>query len=497
VGTIIGNVTFGAGNDRFTNTLMVNDAGRVTHTGNIIMNGSVIDFGAGDNVFDNDRGMITLAGGDNLITGADFVMTQGSIEARNNAIGSSLIIDGNLSGDFAFGADFNRAGADQLAITGDLAAGSSISLVLHPTEQLRGETSFSVLSVGGENHGDAPVIEGVTGVFADSVLGAEASYSEATGEVTVTARFGLGHMGTSATSATTMAQNWWMQSLGALDRRDMQHIVGLEDHGVSVWATAFHEEGSINPTNDLQDVSFDQKLSGLQTGIEWKGDLGGGTFSFGPMYTYGNATTGQNANLASAKGDASAYGLNAGYRLENGLYLNASWQKMAMEIDFTTPGTLSNAAGMTDAEGDGFNAELGYAHQLTSGLTLTPQLQYGSVDVELDDFTTSDGVYALTAIGGKHSLLRAGLSVSKTYETKNGSITPLAEVSYLDAMDGDSTLISNGLEFGSDASGSGYRAEFGVAGRYKTWDITGRVGLSDTTATNSALSTNLSVRYRW
>jgi outer membrane autotransporter protein len=235
----------------------------------------------------------------------------------------------------------------------------------------------------------------------------------------------------------------------------------------------------------------------MQTGIEWKGDLGGGAFSFGPMFTYGNATTGQNANLASARGDASAYGLNAGYRLENGLYVNASWQKMAMEIDFTTPGTLSNAAGITDADGDGFNIELGYAHRLKSGLTLAPQLQYGSVDVELDDFITSDGVYALTDIGGKYSLLRAGLSLSKTFATKNGSITPLADVSYLDAIDGDSTLMSNGLEFGSDASGSGYRAELGVAGRYKTWDITGRVGLSDTTATNSALSTNLSVRYRW
>ena len=153
VGTIAGNITFGAGNDRLTNTLMVDDAGRVTHSGNIIMNGSVIDFGAGDNVFDNDRGMITIAGGDNLITGANVVMTQGSIEARNNAVDSSLTIDGNLSGDFAFGADFNGGGSDQLIITGDVADGSSMSVVLNPTEQLSGETSFTVITVGGENDG--------------------------------------------------------------------------------------------------------------------------------------------------------------------------------------------------------------------------------------------------------------------------------------------------------------------------------------------------------
>ncbi len=75
----------------------------------------------------------------------------------------------------------------------------------------------------------------------------------------------------------------------------------------------------------------------------------------------------------------SAYGLNAGYRFSNGLYLNAAWQQMAMQIDFRTPGTFSNAIGSTDAEGDGFNVELGYAHKLNSGLTLAPQLQYASV----------------------------------------------------------------------------------------------------------------------
>ena len=177
-----------------------------------------------------------------------------------------------------------------------------------------------------------------------------------------------------------MAQHWWMQSVGSLDRRDMQQLVGLEDSGVSVWAGVFQEEGSVDPTNDLQDVSFDQKLSGMQTGIEWKGDVGGGTFSVGPMYSYGSASANQNANLADAKGDASAYGLNAGYRFSNGLYLNATWQQMAMEIDFRTPGTLSHAIGATDADGDGFNVELGYAHKLKSGLTLAPQLQYASVD---------------------------------------------------------------------------------------------------------------------
>jgi outer membrane autotransporter protein len=495
VGTMAGDITFGAGDDRFINTLMIDNAGRVTHSGNIVMNGSTIDFGGGTNSFENDRGMITLAGGENLITGADLNMIQASIEARNNAIDSSLTIDGNVSGDFAFGADFGSSGSDQLIITGDLADGSSMSLVLNATEQLSGDTSVTVVTVGGENHGDAPVIEGITGNFADSLQSAEVVYED--GEVIVTAHFGMGHMATSAASATTMAQHWWMQSAGSLDKRDMQRLAGLEDAGLSAWATVFHEEGSVDPTNDLQDVSFDQKVSGMQTGIEWKGDVGGGSFNIGPMFSYGNASSAQNANLASARGDATAYGLNAGYRFGNGLYLNALWQQMSMEIDFKTPGTFSGATGSTDAEGDGFDVELGYAYKLGSGLTLAPQLQYASVDVEVDDFTSSDDVYALSGMSGKHSLLRAGLSVFKTFETTNGSITPLVDLSYLDAMDGTSELSSNGIAFGNDTSGSGYRAEFGVAGRYKGWDIAGRVGIADTTAIKSALSSNLTVRFRW
>ena len=125
-------------------------------------------------------------------------MTAGNIEARNNAVDSSLTIDGNVSGDFVFAADFNGGGSDELIITGDVADGSSMSVVLNPTQQLSGETSFTVITVGGENHADAPIIAGVTGNFADTRAGAEASYSEATGEITVTARFGMGHMGTSA-----------------------------------------------------------------------------------------------------------------------------------------------------------------------------------------------------------------------------------------------------------------------------------------------------------
>ncbi len=372
-----------------------------------------------------------------------------------------------------------------------------MSFVLNPTEQLSGEVDFTVMSIEGENEADAPAVAGVSGQFADSVLGAQASFDAASGDVVVSARFGMGHMAVAASAATTMAQNWWLQSVESFDKRNMHKLSGATDSGFAVWSTAFHEEGTIEPDNTLQDASFDQKVSGLQAGIQWTRELGDGSVSVSPVFSYGDASANPNANVASAKGHVTAYGLNANYQFDMGLYLDASWHAMSMDTDLKTPGTASGATGDTDADGDGFNLEAGYAYGLQSGLTLVPQLQYSSVDVELDDFSSSDAVYRLTDVGGTASLLRAGVTVFKAFETENGFVTPLADLNYLYAADGDSELSSNGVRFANDTSGSGYRAEFGIAGRYKAWDITGRVGVTDTTVSDYTLSTNVAVRYRW
>jgi outer membrane autotransporter protein len=277
----------------------------------------------------------------------------------------------------------------------------------------------------------------------------------------------------------------------------MQRLAGARDSGLSAWGSAFHEEGTVEPANGLQDTSFDQKLSGLQSGIEWTVDAGDGSFSVSPMFTYGDARASMNANVGSATGDAWAYGLNASYTLGNGLYFDATWQTMAMDVDFRTPGTFAGATGATDADADGFTFETGYPVRLASGLTLAPQLQYTYVDTELDDFASSDGTYALSAMSGRSSLLRAGVSIFRTFETANGSVTPVANVDYLDELDGETWLRSNDVTFTNDTSGSGYRVELGLAGRYKGWDITGRVGLTDTEVFEQSLSTHVNFRYRW
>ena len=497
VGSIGGSIVFGSGDDTLVNTQLLDGNGRVTSTGNITLNGSTIDFGAGSNRFEVDRGVITVAGGDNLVTGADVLMTLATIDARNGAADSTLTFDRNLSGSFTFGADLGGTGADRLVVLGDVADGSEVSLVLNPTEQLSGDVDFTVASIAGGNGADQPTIAGVSGRFADTLLGAQARYDEATGDVVVSARLGMGHMAVAAASATVMAQNWWMQSVETFDKRNMHKLSGASDTGFAVWSSAFHEEGTVDPDNPFQDMSFDQKVSAIQAGVQWTGEVGGGSLSVAPLFGYGDAQANPNANVASAKGQVTAFGLNANYKLAQGLYFDASWQSMSMDTDLRAPGTASNAKGSTDADGDGFSIETGYAYRLKSGLTLVPQAQYSSVDVTLDDFSSSDGTYRFTGVGGTASVLRAGVLVLKSFETENGFITPLADLNYLYGSDGDSELRSNGVHFATDVSGSGYRAEFGIAGRYKAWDIAGRVGVTDTTVSDYLLSTNIAVRYRF
>jgi outer membrane autotransporter protein len=174
-------------------------------------------------------------------------------------------------------------------VLGDVAAGS-VSFVLNPTEQLRGDVDFTLVSIEGQSRADAPVVAAVTGRFADSVLRAQAGFNQATGDVVVSARFGMGHMAVAATSATTMAQNWWLQSVESFDKRNMHRLSGATDTGFAVWSSAFHEEGTLEPDNSLQDTSFDQTVSALQAGVQWTAEVGAGSLSVSPVFSYGDAS---------------------------------------------------------------------------------------------------------------------------------------------------------------------------------------------------------------
>ncbi len=520
-GTIIGDILFGDGNDLLLNAQDVDPAtGQVASTGNIIMDGHTIDFGGGENTFAMNRGAISVTGGnDNLITGDNLtvVMNYGEIDARDDFIiqpassaaatlaavpfadpswFSTLTIDGDVSGNFRFATDVDQSGAsDELVITGNVADGSEIGVILNPVEQLKGAVEFRPINIKGTNGADVIEVAGASGIYADSLIGSEAHYEASTGDVVINATFGLGHMGTAANAAAVSAQNWLTGSLSSFGDRNIHAYTGRKGDGLAVWGYAFQDEGEIRPDSDLQDLSFRQITSGLQAGVQWTKDVSGGRVSVSPMFTYGTAEANLIANTASSRSHPWAVGLNANYVMDGGLYVDATYQRMKMDVDLKTPGTITQATGETSIDGQGFNLEAGYSHKLKSGLVLEPQLQLTHTKIDVDDFASSDGIYNLTDIDGKATTVRAGLSVYKVFETNSGSITPLASLSYLNTLNGDTELASNGVGFDSDTSGMGYQAEIGVLGRHYAWDFGAKLGFSNTEATGSILQPSLHVRY--
>jgi len=519
-GTIIGDVLLGAGDDDFLHGQNIDYAtGQVLGTGNIIMNDNTIDFRGGENTFRIKRGVISVAGGDdNLITGDNLSvqMDYGEIDARNDFIVypaspaaatlaavpfadpswfSTLTIDGDVSGNFRFAADVDGSGAsDKLIINGDVASGSEIGVVINPVEQLKGEVVWRPITIGGANGADLVEVAGVSGLYADSVIDSEARYDAASGDIVISASFGLGHMGTAANAAAVSAGNWLAGTMSSYGHRNINAYTGRKGEGLAIWHYAFQDEGRINPDSDLQDLSFSQISTGMQAGVQWSQDIAGGRVSVSPMVTYGTVEANLRANTSSSRGHPWAVGLNANYVMDGGLYVDATYQRMTMDVDLKTPQTATNATGDTKINGQGFNLEAGYSHKLTSGFVVEPQLQLTHTKVELDDFSSSDEIYNLSDIDGKVTTLRAGLSVYKVFETANGSITPLASVSYLNTLHGKTGLASNDLDFDSDISGSGYKAEIGLLGRYHAWDFAGKIGVSNTSATGSILQPNLTVR---
>jgi len=517
MGKIAGDILFGDGDDQLLNSQYLVD-GELISTGNIVMNGNTIDFGGGENRFTIDRGLISVTGGDNLITGNNLIveMTGAEIEARDDFLAgtsaltlaatpmassasfSTLVINGDVSGTFTFATDVGADGtSDELIITGNVADGSEIGVILNPVEQLKGSVEIRPINIGGTNDADLIKVAGVTGLYTDSLLESEAHYDAATGDVVINAIFGLGYLGTAASAATTMTQNWWLQSIGSYERRNPIRHAGAKRDGLWVWSSAFSDVGVVEPDNGLQDTSFNQQLLGSQVGLTFTREVGGASLSFGPMAAYGRAKAKLDINGSRATGNGWAYGVNGNVRFK-GFYVDAAWQTLKLDVDLTAPNSASNATGETNAKGSGFNVEAGYAHLMKSGLTLAPQLQYARVKVDLDDFTSSDGAYSLTEAGGTSSLLRAGVSVYKTYETEKGSVTPLLSLSYINSGGKDgSHLLSNGVEFSSDTKGSGFKADLGLNMIRSNWDFGVRTGIGDTSKAKPSLSSSLTLRHRW
>jgi hypothetical protein len=488
------NSSFGDGDDVLVNTVNMDANGNIIDQGNIVMSGSTIDFGAGNDTLRLDRSTITLAGGENVIKSANLESVGGFINAINNDTSSSLTIDGNLSGDVTFAADISNSASDQLIVNGDLLAGSSVDLILNPTEQLKGDVTIGAIKVGGENHGTAQVQQ-VTGAFADTLQNVNVTFDQASGEFKVVGNFGLSHLGSAVMSANIMAGSWWQNSIANAATFAGNENAPKGEKGITPWGSFLHEEGSVNPLSN-QNLSFNQTVTGLQFGVDFNVAIGDSSLTVSPFVSSGMADSSLNANFGSAEGDMTAYGVVFALNASNGLALKAAY--LSSDADLTVRNSLSagSLTGETSGTSKGYLVNVSYGYALESGLTLTPHLQYSSADVDVDDLTVAE-IYQFSAITADLTTLNAGLTVGQTFITTNGTVTPLASLSYMDVSSADNRLITNSVDFDASTAGNGFKAELGLLGTYNQWDLGLRMSVTDTDAYENGISTNLSIRYSW
>lgn len=486
--------SFGDGDDVLLNTVNMDASGNIIDAGNIILNGSTLDFGAGNDLFRLDKSTITLAGGDNFIKSANLESIDGFINAINNDTSSSLTIEGNLSGDVTFAADISNSASDQLIVTGDLAAGSSVDLILNPTEQLKGEVTIGAIKVGGENHGTAQVQQ-VTGAFSDTLQNVNVTFDQASGEFNIVGTFGLSHLGSAVMSANIMAGSWWQNSIANATAFAGNKNAPKGENGLTPWASFLHEEGSVTPLSG-QNLSFNQTLSGLQFGVDFNLAMGDSSLTVSPFVSSGMADSSLNANFGSAQGDMTAYGVVFALNTANGLALKAAYLNSDADLTLRNSLAAGSLNGETSAKSKGYMLNVSYGYALESGLTLTPHLQYSAADVEVDDLTVAE-IYQFSAISADLTTLNAGLTVAQTFTTTNGTVTPLASLSYLDVSSADNRLMTNSVNFDASTAGNGFKAELGLLGTYDQWDLGLRMSVTDTDAYENGISTNLSIRYSW
>ena len=71
---------------------------------------------------------------------------------------------------------------------------------MNPTEQLSGEVQLAPIVIEGVNGAETLELAGTSGRFGDTLQDAVFSFDEATGQVRVTARFGMGNLASAAAS---------------------------------------------------------------------------------------------------------------------------------------------------------------------------------------------------------------------------------------------------------------------------------------------------------
>ena len=507
-GDLTGNVTTGDGDDFFYNR--PDDA--LSRAGKITLTDQSIDLGGGQNEFRNTFGDIVFSGDSSILVGVDGVVNNYSqtinyatVSSVNEQAGDTLTIDGDVN----FITNGTNTGlvvletstttTDQIIIGGDLKVAeiynqagdmvdAKLNVALAPAAQFKGAQSHILLSddeadkalitAKGEHNLDGIRFAGIKGNFADTVVKAE-MVENSDGQQVIELVYGLSQMGTAASSVPHIVANAWQQNLEyAKDN--------IKQQGFEGFVNSFHTDSDVGLNGEIaeQDLSFAQRISGINAGIHYQqNDWGVSAF-----VNQSTSESSQKIQQASTSIDMDGVAITANYQAY-GAYIDGGIQFTDFE------GQIRNASSSATTKGSAIGASIEAGYQLDMfGFNWVPQLQISSVQVDVDG--VQSGVYHYEFDNGANTQVRAGIKVNKTYTLSTGVVIPFVNLDYVDTQ-AENNLVSNDVSFLSDLTGAGYRIQTGVNSTYKAWAIDASAGFHDGDTNKNGLSIHFSVGYAW
>jgi len=544
-GTITGKLRNGAGNFTFTNFAggIWNAAGIsnfgagddfLRNVGTIDLDGSTIDLGAPDtlgNRFTNATGGTITVTGNNSInmgtanTSANVFVNNGTLNFQNGAVGDTLAIAGNFSGNGTIDMDVNglTGTSDKLAIEGNVLAGSvntvNVDLLTDPTaaSTLVPLITVSGTSVAGsfvlgkvvQNKSFLDVLVSKLGVYSLSLTAptsaaSPSGFAQATFDALRPAVgfeesvAGLSDLGTLAASTAPGVQSLMNSQVGTLEDR-MGAVSQTIKGGFSVWTRAFADSGTVDPGHSAGNFGqngnfgFDQSNSGAELGLDFALS---DEFKAGALFAKSQANQSLDGNMADSSritGDTS--GLYGTWISTSGFYVDGSYRWMTFNDRLHAPTGYASIHGNADA----FNLEAGKTWTLQNGLQIAPQFQYTLTKV--DNINAQAGSLAgFQSNGDDASRARLGVMFSKEYTpaSSHAMWMPYASLSAVQELDGKNSYSVNDTFFGeTNTKGTSVLAETGVNVQLGQLAVFGGLNWQDGGAMKSFFGGQVGLRYTW
>ncbi|MBQ0799444.1 MAG: autotransporter outer membrane beta-barrel domain-containing protein [Porticoccaceae bacterium] len=296
---------------------------------------------------------------------------------------------------------------------------------------------------------------------------------------------GLSDLGMSVTSLAPAVQSMWNTTVGTLHQRQGAVRDQKLDNNVSVWGRYFNASGDIDPSGTNNNDDFSMDVDGYEVGVDIALT---DEVRLGLMASQSNGDMGLNNGVGSADLNADTIGVYL-------TWLSGPWTVDLSYRNMDFDGDVKSGLFRGDVDGDanGYNLEAGYAFMTDSNWVVEPQLQYSTVDVDLDDMNNSYGAFKQT--DSNSALGRLGVMLRKSYQNGNNIWTPYFSVNALEEFDGDNEYNINGFTGKTSTGGTSFMAEGGINAQISGVVVFAGLNYLDGDAQDDWLGGQVGVRY--